>query len=67
MISDIDIYRSARVLVQTHDKDASIEVAMRADEMLENGDVAGYAVWKRILKAVEELQRMERVAGDRLH
>jgi hypothetical protein len=26
-----------------------------------------YAVWKRILKAVEELQRMERVAGGRLH
>ncbi len=40
---------------------------MRADEMLEKGDVAGYAVWKRILKAVEELQRMEPAAGDRLH
>ncbi len=67
MISDIDIYRSARVLVQTHDKDASIEAAMRADEMLEKGDVAGYAVWRGILKAVEELQRIEPVAGGRLH
>ncbi len=67
MISDTDIYRSARVLVQTHDKDAPIEAAMRADEMLEKGDLGGYAAWRRILKAVEELQRMEPVAGDRLH
>ena len=67
MISDIDIYRSAHVLVQTHDKDASIEAAMRADEMLEKGDLRGYAVWRRILEAVAELQTMEPAAGDRLH
>ncbi len=29
---------------------------MRADAMLEAGDLDGLAVWKRILKAVEELQ-----------
>ncbi len=40
---------------------------MVADTMLEKGDLDGCAVWKRILKAVEELQRMERVAGGRLH
>ncbi len=67
MISDIDIYRSARVLVQTHDRDAPIEAAMRADEMLEKGELAGYGVWRRILEAVEELQRMEPAVGDRLH
>ena len=53
--------------MKRHGEDAPIEVAMRADEMLEKGDLAGYTVWKRILKAVEELQRMERVAGDRSH
>ena len=67
MISDIDIYRSAQVIVQTHHRDAAIEAAMRADEMLEKGDVLGYAVWRRILKVVEELQRMEPAAGDRIH
>ncbi len=30
---------------------------MRADAMLEAGDMGGYAVWKRILRAVEELQK----------
>jgi hypothetical protein len=29
---------------------------MRADELLEAGDLGGYTVWKRVLKAVEELQ-----------
>jgi len=29
---------------------------MRADAMLEAGDLDGYGVWKRILRAVEELQ-----------
>ncbi len=28
---------------------------MRADAMLEAGDVDGYAVWKQILRAVKDL------------
>ncbi len=32
---------------------------MRADAMLEAGELDGYAVWKRILRAVDELQRVE--------
>ena len=48
-------------------RDAPIEAAMRADEMLEKGDLGGYAVWKRILKAVGKLQRTQPAAGDRLH
>ncbi len=56
MTSDLDIYRSAQVLVKQHGQDAPIEAAMRADAMLEAGDLDGYAAWKRILRAVEELQ-----------
>ncbi len=36
---------------------------MRADAMLEAGDLDGYAVWKRVLRAVEELQGVEPGAG----
>ncbi len=36
---------------------------MRADAMLEKGDLDGYAAWKRIIKAVEELLSKERLAG----
>ncbi len=61
MIPNLDIYRSAQALVKQHGPDAPIHAAMRADAMLEKGDLDGYAAWKRILRAVEELQRVERV------
>ena len=52
MTPDLDIYRSANVLVKHHGRDAPIHAAMRADAMLEKGDLGGYAVWRRILRAV---------------
>ncbi len=62
MISDLDIYRSAQVLIKQHGPDAPIHAAMRADSMLEAGDLDGYSVWKRIVRAVEELLSKERPA-----
>ncbi len=44
MIPDLDIYRSANVLVKRHGQDAPIKAAMRADAMLEAGDLHGRAV-----------------------
>ena len=55
MTSDLDIYRSASVLVKRHGQDAPIHAAMRADELLDAGDLDGAAVFKRILKALREL------------
>ncbi len=63
MIPDLDIYRSANLLVKRHGQDAPIHAAMWADAMLEKGDLDGYAAWKRIIKAVEELLFEERPAG----
>ncbi len=60
MIPDLDIYRSANVLVKRHGEDAPIEAAMITDAMLNMGDLEGYAVWKRVLKAAEELLSKER-------
>ena len=67
MIPELDIYRSAQVLVKQHGQDAPIHASMRADTMLEKGDLDGFAVWKRILRAVEELRRVERVQGERVN
>ena len=41
----------ANVLIKHHGQDAPIEAAMRADAMLEKGDLEGYAVWKRALSS----------------
>ncbi len=67
MIPDLDIYRSAQALVKRHGEDAPIHAAMRADAMLEAGDMAGYAAWKRVLRAVEELQGAGPGAGEEVH
>ena len=63
MIPDLDIYRSANVLMKQHGPDAPIQAAMGADALLDKGDVNGYAVWKRVVKAVEELLSKERPVG----
>ncbi len=67
MIPDLDIYRVANLLVKRHGQDASIEAAMRADAMLDKGDLDGYAVWKRILRPVEELQGSAPKPGEAVH
>ena len=67
MIPDLDIYRSAKTLIDQHGEDAPIHAAMRADAMLESGDLDGVSVWKRILKAVEELQGAGPRPGEAVH
>lgn len=67
MIFDIDIWRSANLLVKQYRADAPIQAAMRADAMLEKGDFDGYAVWKRIIQAVEELRSTAPAAGTGIH
>ena len=67
MTPDLDIFRSANLLVKPHGQEAPIHAAMRADAMLERGDLDGLAVWKRILRAVEELQGAEPEPGVKVH
>ena len=66
MTPDLDIYRAANILVKHHGEAAPIHAAMRADAMLEAGDLDGYAVWKRVLRAVGELQGAK-VLDEKLH
>ena len=40
---------------------------MRADAMLDKGGLDGYAVFKRIVKAADELLRSEPEAGQKTH
>ncbi len=67
MIPDLDIYRSARALIKQHGEDAPIHTGMRADAMLERGNLDGYAVWKRILRAVQELLGTVPESGEAVH
>ncbi len=55
MITDLDIYRTAKLLVDKHGAEAPIHAATQADDMLDKGDMDGRAVWLRVVRAVEEL------------
>ena len=66
-VADLDIYRSANVLVKQHGEDAPIHAAMIADLMLDRADLDGYAIWRRILRAVGELQGTVPKPGEAVH
>jgi hypothetical protein len=60
MIDDPDIFHAAKLLIDQHGDDAAVRAAMRADVLLDEGDVDGAVVWRRILEAIEELKRGRR-------
>lgn len=56
MIEEIDIYRTANLLIRKHGAvSAEIKAAQRADELLAGGDMDGRRVWLRVLGAVREI------------
>ncbi len=56
MISDLDIYRAANLLLERHGANAMVEAAKRIDTMLDRGDMDGRLLWLRIKRAIEALQ-----------
>ncbi len=66
-VSDLDVFRSANVLVNRHGAEATIHAAMHADAMLEKGDLDGQRVWLGILKAAKDLLEIEPVGGAKPH
>ena len=67
MPTDLDIYRSAKLLIDEHGAHASIEAALRADELLDRGDLDGAAVWRQIVSAIRDIQRPTPQADEPLH
>ena len=47
-------------MTDIHGDEAPIHAAMRADELLDAGDMGGAATWRRIIEAMEELMGTER-------
>ena len=67
MTSEIDIFRTASVLIREHGEAATLEAAQRADAMLEKGSLGGQRVWKRVMAAVKEIQREEPREGEKVN
>ena len=56
MVSNLDIWRAANLLIREHGADAELEAARLQDLMLDRGDDEGRRVWARIRRAIEALR-----------
>jgi hypothetical protein len=62
--TEIDIFRAAAVLIEQHGMEAAKPLAVRkADDQLLRGDVASASMWRRIAKAIEQLEDVQRNSG----
>jgi hypothetical protein len=51
-----EIYRSANLLIDVYGADAAAHASRRMQELIGRRDVHGAGVWRRVLRAVRELQ-----------
>ena len=56
MISELDIWRAANLLIRQHGAQAELEACRLADMMFDRGDRDGQLAWLRIRRAIAELQ-----------
>ena len=59
----LDIERTARLLIRQHGENAATWAAIRADELLEDGDPLGSKVLVYVWKEIERLQALPVVAA----
>ena len=58
-VPEINVYRSANLLVKQRGTEAPIHAAMKADAMLDRGDLGGQRVWLRIRRAIGVLLEVQ--------
>jgi hypothetical protein len=57
LIEEIDIWRTAAEMRRQFGADAAVISATRADALLDQGDIDGFNAWKRIVAAINDLER----------
>jgi hypothetical protein len=55
VIPEIDIWRVANLMLTRYGDEATTEGTKRADELAADGDLAGVAVWLRVIDAIRQL------------
>jgi hypothetical protein len=64
MISDLDVWQAALLITKRYGDDAMLEASKRADQMLDERDMAGAETWHRILNAIERLRATKPAEGE---
>ena len=63
MIPDRDVWAAAVLMVKRYGEDAMLEMSEHADQLLDEGDMAGVETWHRILTA----QAKAPAEGEKVH
>ncbi len=58
-VDDLDIYRTAKLLIDKYGGEAHTVAKKRAEELKAAGDNDGYATFTRIIQGIRELGRVE--------
>jgi hypothetical protein len=58
-MNERDIWQVASQMIELFDDAASEYAAIRADALAEEGDQEGYVAWRRVLRAILELNRKQ--------
>ena len=66
-MEDIDTWRAAEQMPKLYGADAAIHPAMRADNLMDQGDIEGFDMWKRVVAALNELERVKLRVGEARH
>jgi hypothetical protein len=65
--SDPSIYRTANLLIRKYGEMAPVGAIIKADPLMEAGDLAGQTLWMKVAKAAEELLSDERPGDATVH
>jgi hypothetical protein len=60
VISELDIWRAANLLIRQHGADAALEAARLQALVFDRGDDKGRLVWAQIRRAIQALQADQR-------
>ena len=63
-MEELDIWRTAKILIDAHGENAWLEAAQREDRGVEDGNDDVVKVWKRVIVAIDELQRQKPNDGE---
>lgn len=57
-MQDIDIYRTAKMMIDQHGNKALLEVRNKVDGLTAKGDKEGVAIWHKIADAIHWMQEI---------
>ena len=57
MLSDVDIYRAAHLMMHEHGDGAELEAATQADRMFRRGDQSELLTWFRIWRTIAVMRQ----------